>query len=74
MIFRLLLASFLLASVPHLHAQETSLTPERSAERIKLPDGFRATLFAGEPDVIKPIAMTTDDRGRSLTNSSERLQ
>jgi putative membrane-bound dehydrogenase-like protein len=29
-----------------------------------LPDGFRATLFAGEPDLIKPIAMTMDDRGR----------
>jgi putative membrane-bound dehydrogenase-like protein len=49
---------------PLLHAQETPLPPERSAERIKLPEGFRATLFAGEPDVLKPIAMTTDDRGR----------
>jgi putative membrane-bound dehydrogenase-like protein len=31
---------------------------------MKLPDGFRATLFAGEPAVVKPIAMTIDDRGR----------
>jgi putative membrane-bound dehydrogenase-like protein len=29
-----------------------------------LPEGFRATLFAGEPDVVQPIAFTTDDRGR----------
>jgi putative membrane-bound dehydrogenase-like protein len=29
-----------------------------------LPDGFRVTLFAGEPDLVKPIAMTFDDRGR----------
>jgi putative membrane-bound dehydrogenase-like protein len=29
-----------------------------------VPDGFHVTLFAGEPDVVKPIAMTTDDRGR----------
>ena len=29
-----------------------------------LPDGFRATLFAGEPDVVQPIAMCLDDRGR----------
>src|SRR5207253_1693367 len=36
----------------------------RAAALLKLPDGFRATLFAGEPDVVKPIAMTTDDRGR----------
>jgi putative membrane-bound dehydrogenase-like protein len=31
---------------------------------MKLPPGFHATLVAGEPAVIKPIAMTTDDRGR----------
>jgi putative membrane-bound dehydrogenase-like protein len=35
-----------------------------AAARMKLPDGFRATLFAGEPDVVQPIAFTTDDRGR----------
>jgi putative membrane-bound dehydrogenase-like protein len=29
-----------------------------------LPAGFRATLFAGEPDVVQPIAFTFDDRGR----------
>ncbi len=29
-----------------------------------LPKGFSATLFAGEPDVVQPIAMTFDDRGR----------
>jgi putative membrane-bound dehydrogenase-like protein len=29
-----------------------------------LPEGFRATLFAGEPDVVQPIAFTFDDRGR----------
>jgi putative membrane-bound dehydrogenase-like protein len=31
---------------------------------MKLPKGFRVTLVAGEPELIKPIAMTTDDRGR----------
>src|SRR5436305_15078713 len=35
-----------------------------AAQRMTLPDGFRATLFVGEPDVVQPIAMTTDDRGR----------
>src|SRR3954462_8980878 len=35
-----------------------------AAARMTLPDGFRATLFAGEPDVVQPIAFTTDDRGR----------
>ena len=26
--------------------------------------GFKVTLFAGEPDVVQPIAMAIDDRGR----------
>jgi putative membrane-bound dehydrogenase-like protein len=28
------------------------------------PEGFRVTLFAGEPDIVQPIAFTFDDRGR----------
>ena len=31
---------------------------------IQLPEGFQATLFAGEPDVQQPICMDFDDRGR----------
>jgi putative membrane-bound dehydrogenase-like protein len=39
--------------------------PPRDAPRhMTLPDGFRVTLFAGEPDVRQPIAMALDDRGR----------
>ena len=29
-----------------------------------VPPGFKVKLFAGEPDVVQPIAMTIDDRGR----------
>ena len=46
------------------HSEPPPFSPQRSAERIQVPEGFRATLFAGEPDLVKPIAMTTDDRGR----------
>src|SRR5687768_2414720 len=35
-----------------------------AVKSIQLPEGFRGTLFAGEPDVVQPIAMTTDSRGR----------
>ncbi|MBL9199754.1 MAG: c-type cytochrome [Opitutaceae bacterium] len=35
-----------------------------SAAKVTLPPGFRATLFAGEPDVAQPIAIATDARGR----------
>ena len=37
---------------------------DQAAAKMTLPEGFQATLFAGEPDVVKPIAMTFDDRGR----------
>jgi putative membrane-bound dehydrogenase-like protein len=40
------------------------LTPDEAARAMALPPGFRATLFAGEPDVVQPIAMAIDDRGR----------
>src|SRR4051812_38172379 len=41
------------------------LTPANEALlKIKAPPGFNATLFAAEPDVQNPIAITTDDRGR----------
>jgi putative membrane-bound dehydrogenase-like protein len=35
-----------------------------AAGRMTLPEGFRATLFAGEPDVRQPIAFAIDRRGR----------
>ncbi|TWU26026.1 PVC-type heme-binding CxxCH protein [Bythopirellula polymerisocia] len=31
---------------------------------MKLPEGFKAQLFASEPEVRQPIAMAIDDRGR----------
>lgn len=37
---------------------------DQAAERMTLPDGFHATLFAGEPEVVQPIAMAFDDKGR----------
>jgi putative membrane-bound dehydrogenase-like protein len=40
------------------------MPPERTAALMQVPAGFHVTLFAGEPDVVKPIAMTLDDRGR----------
>src|SRR5262249_55694863 len=40
------------------------LSPEEAAEKMTLPPGFKATLFAGEPDIVQPIAFAIDDRGR----------
>ncbi|MBX9628688.1 MAG: c-type cytochrome [Gemmataceae bacterium] len=40
------------------------LPPDAAAKAMTVPDGFKVTLFAGEPDVVQPIAMTFDTRGR----------
>jgi len=40
------------------------LPPEKAAQAMTVPEGFEVTLFAGEPDVMQPIAMCLDDRGR----------
>ncbi len=40
------------------------LSPEASAKLIQVPVGFDLELFASEPDIINPIAMNWDERGR----------
>lgn len=40
------------------------LAPGDSMKHMHLPEGFRVELFAAEPDIVKPIAMTFDARGR----------
>ena len=40
------------------------LSPEAAAREMLLPPGFKAILFAGEPDVKQPIAFALDHRGR----------
>lgn len=37
---------------------------EQVVAEITVPEGFRTTLFAGEPDVQQPIGIATDERGR----------
>jgi putative membrane-bound dehydrogenase-like protein len=39
-------------------------TPQESLKMLKLPPGFKATLFAAEPEVQNPIAMAWDQKGR----------
>ncbi len=59
----LLLAA--LALCPLVSAREDSFpSPQQSAARMKVPEGFRVSLVAGEPTLVKPIAATTDERGR----------
>lgn len=52
-----------LAALPAADSKDPP-APKKSAALMKLPEGFRVELVAGEPDLIKPIAMTTDEKGR----------
>ena len=38
--------------------------PKTLVDQFTLPDGFKATLYAAEPDIRNPIAMCWDERGR----------
>jgi len=40
------------------------LSPQESAKLIQVPAGFDLKLFASEPDIINPIAMDWDEKGR----------
>ena len=40
------------------------LPAEEAARKFKVPDGFTVDVFAAEPDVRNPIALTWDTRGR----------
>src|SRR5207249_2721658 len=53
-----------LACGSRLNAADKPIPPKEAPGKMTLPDGFKVTLFAGEPDVVQPIAMTFDDRGR----------
>jgi putative membrane-bound dehydrogenase-like protein len=44
--------------------KDVPISPTEALQRMTLPEGFKATLFAGEPNVMQPIAFDFDDRGR----------
>ena len=39
-------------------------------EHMSVPDGFHGELVASEPDLVNPVAMTFDDRGRIWVTES----
>ena len=43
---------------------QESLSPQQSMSLIQVPAGFELQLFASEPDVVNPIYMNWDERGR----------
>ena len=53
---------------PKVIDTETDKTPvmpaDQAASSFRMPEGFQVTVFAAEPDVRNPIAMSWDARGR----------
>ncbi|NIJ51258.1 PVC-type heme-binding CxxCH protein [Dyadobacter arcticus] len=49
---------------PGAQMQQLPLSPEESVKHIQIPVDFTLDIFAHEPDVMHPIAMTWDERGR----------
>ena len=43
---------------------QAPVAPAESIKHLVVPEGFEAQLFASEPDILKPIAMAWDHRGR----------
>jgi putative heme-binding domain-containing protein len=47
-------------------------SPQEAIRKMSVPEGFTVELVASEPDIVNPIAMTFDDRGRIwITESIE---
>ena len=48
------------------------LSPADAVKRMKVPGGFRVECVVSEPDIVNPVAMTFDERGRMwITESLE---
>ncbi|MBL9124940.1 MAG: hypothetical protein JNG90_14990, partial [Planctomycetaceae bacterium] len=56
------------SSFPELYNSKKStarpMPPAEVVRTARLPEGFSLSVFAAEPDVQNPIALTTDERGR----------
>ncbi len=61
----LLLALVAIASLGFASRLTAQPVPAKeAAAKMTAPTGFKTTLFAGEPEIVQPIAFTFDDRGR----------
>ena len=64
------------AKEPVPHGQDSppgpALTPAQAVAKMKVPDGFTVEIVAAEPDIINPVSMTFDEKGRVwITESVE---
>src|SRR5258708_27284790 len=52
--------------IPHGQSQPPgpALSPQEAIKKMQVPPGFHVELVAAEPDLINPVAMTFDEKGR----------
>jgi putative membrane-bound dehydrogenase-like protein len=78
---RVLLVSFLavtlvgpLAAQQVPHGQDRppgpALSPEEAVRKMTVPEGFTVEVVAAEPEIVNPVAMTFDERGRIWVTES----
>ena len=54
------------------HLPGPALSPAEAIKKMTVPPGFSVELVASEPDIVNPVAMTFDERGRIwITESLE---
>lgn len=58
--------------IPRLQSKPPGppLTPQQAIEKMVVPEGFKVELVASEPDLLNPVAMAFDDRGRIYVTES----
>jgi glucose/arabinose dehydrogenase len=58
--------------IPHRQDEPPNepFSPQEALERMTVPSGFNVELVASEPDLVNPVAMTFDDRGRIWVTES----
>jgi glucose/arabinose dehydrogenase len=47
-----------------------ALSPQAAMEKMQVPEGFTVELVASEPDLVNPVAMAIDERGRFWVTES----
>lgn len=56
------------------HGQDSppgpALSPAEAIKKMKVPEGFFVEVVAAEPDLVNPVAMTFDERGRVWVTES----
>jgi putative membrane-bound dehydrogenase-like protein len=58
--------------IPHGQSRPPGepLTPAEAIQKMTVPPGFQVELVASEPDLVNPVAMTFDERGRIWVTES----